>query len=575
MKIIKYFFISIAIWILPVFVQAAALNFSPSSGSHMVGDTFPVSIYVESADQAINATSSTILFPSDILEVVSLSKTGSIFSLWPTDPSFSNASGSVNLEGVVLNPGYSGKNGKILTVNFKAKKVGVASLNFSSSSVLANDGIGTNILQNTQTATFTIVKDEEIPVQIENIPVSSSGISNAVDIVSYTHPDQTKWYSNNSPEFAWTLPSEAIEVRTILSKSSSAVPSILYNPPIAERKLQDIRDGVYYFSLQIRTKSGWGEVSRYRVNIDTTPPDTFSIYLKDDLDGYASSPTVVVSANNTNTQFEANGRFDMKINDGDWVPLDSLNSKNQHKGYFEFQLPSQFPGRHTVLVKMTDLAGNERIVAKEFVILSIEVPVVTYYTEKVTSGDPIEIRGTTYRDSNILIYVKKNNEIIYKEMVKSGDSGDFSAIIRTNIDVGQYSFTLRAKDDRGAHSNETSPLYISIKSVFISKTMGIILKYLSLIILLLLAIAVIVWMWVHLWSSISSTFIKLHKESQKAKITPEKTFGVLRKDLKHHIKQLKKTDKDFTKEEIEFLDEFENKLKEFEKVVKKKIRNIS
>jgi len=62
--------------ILPATVQAATLYFSPSSGSHAVGDTFSVNVYVSSADQAMNAASGIITFPQDKLEVTSLSKTG-------------------------------------------------------------------------------------------------------------------------------------------------------------------------------------------------------------------------------------------------------------------------------------------------------------------------------------------------------------------------------------------------------------------------------------------------------------------------------------------------------------------
>ena len=55
---------------LPAVASAATLYFSPSSGSHAVGTTFPVNIYVSSADQAMNAASGVISFPSDKLEVI-------------------------------------------------------------------------------------------------------------------------------------------------------------------------------------------------------------------------------------------------------------------------------------------------------------------------------------------------------------------------------------------------------------------------------------------------------------------------------------------------------------------------
>src|SRR3989344_8514414 len=94
--------------ILPLTAQAATLYFSSSSGTQAVGTTFSVGVYVSSADQAMNAASGVISFPADKLAVESLSKSGSIFSLWVQEPSFSNSAGAVNFEGIVLNPGFTG-----------------------------------------------------------------------------------------------------------------------------------------------------------------------------------------------------------------------------------------------------------------------------------------------------------------------------------------------------------------------------------------------------------------------------------------------------------------------------------
>ena len=115
---ILYIFILGLFFMLPTSVFAATLNFSPPSGSYNVGNTFSVNVNVDSSDQAMNAASGIVSFPWDKLEVVSISKTGSIFSLWPAEPSFSNSAGTVNFEGIVLNPGYTGPSGKILSITF-------------------------------------------------------------------------------------------------------------------------------------------------------------------------------------------------------------------------------------------------------------------------------------------------------------------------------------------------------------------------------------------------------------------------------------------------------------------------
>ncbi len=73
----------------------ASLYFSPSSGKKVVGDTFAVAVRVNTAGNSINAAEGSVVFAPDKIQVVSVSKTGSIFSLWATEPTFSNADGTV------------------------------------------------------------------------------------------------------------------------------------------------------------------------------------------------------------------------------------------------------------------------------------------------------------------------------------------------------------------------------------------------------------------------------------------------------------------------------------------------
>src|SRR5690554_5165544 len=119
----KNFILSLIISFVAVFfiaakVQAATLYIGPSSGSYNVGNTFSVSIYVSSADQAMNAVSGVLTYPKDKLEVTAVSKSGSVVNLWVQDPTYSNSEGIVNFEGIVLNPGFSGSGGKIIGVSF-------------------------------------------------------------------------------------------------------------------------------------------------------------------------------------------------------------------------------------------------------------------------------------------------------------------------------------------------------------------------------------------------------------------------------------------------------------------------
>jgi hypothetical protein len=149
--------------------HAASLYFSPTTGNYGVGETISVGVYSQSQDQSMNAVSGGITFSPNLLQVVSISKAGSIVSLWAQEPTYSNAVGTVSFEGLIPNPGYQGGSGKIVTVTFRVKAVGSAGLTFASGSVLANDGNGTDILKSRGSALFTLqegagVVEEEEPV---------------------------------------------------------------------------------------------------------------------------------------------------------------------------------------------------------------------------------------------------------------------------------------------------------------------------------------------------------------------------------------------------------------------------
>lgn len=167
---------------IPSSALAATLYFS-SPSSPTVGSNFQVSAYVGSTDMAMNAASGVISFSSDKLQVVSVSKTGSIFSLWAEEPSFSNSTGKINFEGIVLNPGFTGAQGKVITITFKAKSAGQASLIFSSGSVLANDGTGSNIFSGSKSTSFQIeaVKSKPVTPTVDKEPVETTPLPEQID----------------------------------------------------------------------------------------------------------------------------------------------------------------------------------------------------------------------------------------------------------------------------------------------------------------------------------------------------------------------------------------------------------
>ncbi len=557
-------FFAFGFFCIPAISQAADLGFSPSTLSGTVSETFTVLVSVSSPGAAINAASGVVSFPTNTLEVVNVSKTNSVVDLWVQEPSFSNTEGTVNFEGVMMNPGFIGNQGAVLTITFAAKSAGETAVKFASGSILANDGVGTNILGNLGTANFSI---QTVGAEAEDV-TSETPVAESVGprITSTTHPDQEKWYSNNVPEFSWQLPAGALEVRMLIGTSSTEVPTIRYSPPIREKKVDALPDGTYYFLLQIRDSEGWGDVGRYRVNIDTTPPNPFTITFPHGARGWEPQPVILFNTIDNESGIE---RYDVKIGNGSLERIAPPATSNP------YPLPPQYPGMYTVMVTAIDKAGNTRTASEDFVIESIETPTITYYQEEIESGDIIKIRGTTYPNAEVFVYFRDKNEIVWEEFSKSNVYGDWVLIATKRFDPGAYTFTVRVKDGRGAQSEELSPLTIIVNSRFLVELTELVLNYLSVVILVALALAGLVCGGGYVWYRSLGAIRHLRRENREAEKVFKKSFTILRKDITAHVAKLRTVKRKLTTEEIEFLEHFEEELGEAEEAITKRIRDVS
>jgi hypothetical protein len=306
----------------------------------------------------MNAVSFKISYPEDLLRFVSLSKTGTIINLWVQEPKGRN--GEVSAEGIVLNPGFTGSRGKILNITFKALNSGKADLNFVSGSVLANDGFGTNILKNMKGGSYNIRKASIEKPSISYLPTPK--------ITSPTHPDQEKWYNNNNPVFEWELPESVVEVRVLYGKNPDAIPTVRYSPPISKRRLTDIPDGTYWFSVQFIGEGIESNVGRFKFNIDTQPPilEEFSI-------GIADTNSI---------KFKIKAKDELSGIDRIDIYLDNNLVSSTSTDVFENIIKNVEPGRHIFKGVIYDKAGNST--QKEEI---INVPQPTVKTEIVVQKD--------------------------------------------------------------------------------------------------------------------------------------------------------------------------------------------
>ena len=172
---------------LPYKTYAASLSLLPSSSTATVGNIVAIKVSVNTDNVSINNAEASIQFPTDLLDVVSITKNNSIFSLWVEEPSYSNSTGLITFNGGVPTPGFNGQTGYIATITFRAKKQGTASVLFTDGAVRANDGLGTNVLifKNTSVIKIENLKVEPPTLKPET-PKTTTSDKNAVPSMPFS-----------------------------------------------------------------------------------------------------------------------------------------------------------------------------------------------------------------------------------------------------------------------------------------------------------------------------------------------------------------------------------------------------
>ena len=532
--------------------QAATLYFSPAAGSYVVGQSFPVGIYVSSPEQAMNAVAGIVSFPQEKLEVSSLPKTGSLINLWVLEPSFSNDTGSINFEGVVLNPGFTGEVGKIITVNFKVKGSGVAPVTFSSGSVLANDGLGTNLLKDLGNASFSL-----------GMPTEIIGAPPAPPITSPTHPDPQKWHSNSAPKFTWPISSDITAVKLLYDKYPTSPPTILYSPAISEKQLENVKDGIWYFHAQLRNAKGWGGISHFRFQIDTEKPDFFEI--KEISRGDLTEPRVkfIFEASDALSGIDY---YEVRIDDKELLVW-------RDDGRHIYETPTLIFGKHLLIVKAVDKAGNSLTDSLDFYIQPLEPPKIAEYPQKLQSGEPLIVKGITYPHSEVTLWLQMENEEAKSQIIKSDKKGNFTFIAKDKLKEGIYQLWAEVTDERGAKSGPSEKITFVVSLAPFLKFGKIALDYLTVLITLIILILGILMIIFYSWRRISLWRKKIRKETKEAKESVRSAFNLLKKEIEEQIAKLDGKP-GLSESEKEICDNLKEALKNSEKAIGKEIKDI-
>jgi hypothetical protein len=560
--------IAIALFLVSaVAADAAALRITPDTGVYQVGNTFTARVQIATQGQSVNAAEGTIKFNPNELSVVSVTRSGSIFNLWVTEPAFSNSAGTVNFSGGVPT-GYSGSVGNVLSITFRVTNAGSPRVTFTDGSVLANDGRGTNVLTSMTGGSYTAQAASAAPVAEVIEYVAPANTPAAPRINSDTHPDPANWSNETTAELSWTLPAGITAVRTLLDDRSSTVPTNVYDNPISSISLDELPEGVSYFHLQFRNADGWGRITHYRLAVDSVGPANIAITTATTTD--ETNPQQVLQVT---TDEEGSGvvRYLVKINEAE--PFEFIDEA----GAGLITLPVLKPGYHAIIVEAFDAAGNSTIGTYSITVDAFEKPVFTDIPTSMTANVIPVIRGLTRPNSLVTVFFSRiGNEPNVIEVTADAE-GVFTYIPEGELYSGVYEISAEATDTYGAQSARSDSQRIAVQEPGYVRIAGQFVDAMSVIVpLLLLAVLLVLGMWYLLF--VFRRFKgSVRVESVEALDILHREFSNLQVILRNQESTLQSSRKakKLTKAESEMIEVIDKALQTSQRTVEKEIQDVT
>lgn len=552
------------LFVLPIFsVYAATLKLSPETGVYTVGGTINAKILINTAGKPINAAEGALSYNPKELQVLSISKAGSIFNLWTIEPTFANATGKVTFGGGSPS-GYTGGAGVVATVTFKVLAAGTPKVIFSSGSILAADGQGTNVLTAMNGGTYTTSAATNDP---EPEYIAPANTPSAPQVTSSTHPDPLKWYTETVAKLSWQVPAGVTAVRTLVDTSRATIPTVVYDSPIKEKEVTDL-SGVSYFHIQFKNSEGWGKVTHYRLAVDTTKPESFSISLDE---SSASSPKkrLIFKAVDSVSGIK---EYSIQIDGGEKVIWQDIEGK----GIYE--LPLLPYGDHFIAVDAIDFAQNTLSSSITVRVDAFEAPVFTDYPTEIQENIIPVIKGTTRAHAKVFLKLSAlgvSEDTGSEREVLADGNGTFTFVPEGRLARGVYEITARAVDQDGVQSMPSEVIRIAVQESGIKRVGGSIISVLSVIVPLVALVVLLAFVVVYGYHRTRRLRTRLRKEVIEAERSLANEFEIIIQDLHAHVEELKLSKEGkHTRAEAALLNSFANEIKTARNRVAKEIQDV-
>lgn len=455
-------------------VSAAVLYILPESGAFGLNREIGIDIKINSEGESINAAQATLAWPTDILEFVAISKTGSVFNFWVEEPEADSGAGTLRFTGGGAK-GVSGDALQILKITFRTRGTGDARVSLADAAITASDGKGTNVLSNAKGAEYRIgaaaapetsapstPPATPQPVRVQRPAISAEKLPQKPEIAVPLYPDPEQWHNQSGETIAlWEVPNDIIAMAASLDRSPNTIPQKQDAELATGKNFGILQDGVWYVHARFRNNIGWGPTSHYRLAIDTKPPLIFTLELPE---GETTDNPAPVIRFRTSDALSGLKEYQVRLDGSEAIHIPAEDFTGS------FILPLQEPGTRRVSVRALDRAENSIEDSATLEILPLPSPIITFVTRELFSEEErgLTVKGTALPDADILLRVQRtlNGEgrIATEDIVRTDTSGNWDFTLSRPLRNGTYVVFARSRDARGALSLEVESAEIRVKS---------------------------------------------------------------------------------------------------------------
>lgn len=530
-----------------------------------VNDTVSAVVYVNTAGVPINSAEGIVGFSTDILSVESVSLGGSVFSIWVEQPSFSNAIGTVSFNGGSPNPGFNGARGAIIRITFRAKKAGAVNLTFNSANVYANDGLGTDVTSARRGASVEVVERSVVPPLVSQPPTNAT--PSVPVIISGDMADPEKWYSKNGSVFSWNVPGQVITTQLLLGTFPNSVPTVSYTPPIGNKEITGLADGISYLHVRFANQNGWGATAHRKIKVDTVPPTNLSVSSRSTSDDYIEL--------DLRAQDKTSGVQSYKVlwngnQLGETSVTPSLDSS------VNFVIPALPSGSQELSVRAYDRAGNFVTENISVTVPRIKAPRITEHGDVITKGGQITLKGTTYPSGDVIVFIKDGDDEAKKYPVKADDTGVFEFKSGHISHVGLASAWVVASRGDNIQSEVSEVVYIKVNKSLVVRTGLLAIEVLIVLIPLILLMLLLMYTTYYGFHKFKMMRKRLLLDLDKTEDESKKIFEIIKDDVKNSIQVFKKvnTHRKISDEEKDVLETLKKDVEQAEQYFEKRIEKI-